>query len=163
MYPLYKDLRERLGEPLWHDAHGVPRYAPFEPKLLGIYDKWAVLFLVECQACKKQFKCAAGTEPFMDAIRRDPTRKWEDGDFEKLQEPMTVIDSVLGWGDAPWHTATGAEDQFNGQCAGTTMGTGVVAILEVWHRPSYSEWERFELSSSQANTLLCHDQEETQQ
>jgi hypothetical protein len=45
MYPLYKDLRERLGEPLWHDAEGVPRYAPFEPSLLGIYDRWAVLFV----------------------------------------------------------------------------------------------------------------------
>ena len=154
MYPLYKNLRERLGEPIWHDAEGVPRYAPFEPSLLGIYDRWAVLFVVECQACQKHFKCAAGTDPLVDAIRRDPTRQWDEGDFEKLKEPMTAIGNILGWGDAPWHNAKGEEDKFDGQCAGTTMSTDVVAILEVWHRPSCSDWERFELSNDQANKLL---------
>lgn len=31
MYPLYRDLRERLGTPKWIDREGVPRYSDFTP------------------------------------------------------------------------------------------------------------------------------------
>ena len=27
----YFDIRSRLGEPLWFDDNGVPRYVPFTP------------------------------------------------------------------------------------------------------------------------------------
>jgi hypothetical protein len=30
-------------EPDRHDGNGVPSYAPFAPRLLGVYDKFALL------------------------------------------------------------------------------------------------------------------------
>ena len=58
MYPVYADLREKLGAPSWHDKHGVPRHCEFHPTMLDVYDDWAVMMEVECQACGKTFACA---------------------------------------------------------------------------------------------------------
>lgn len=144
MYPLYKDLRDRLGEPLWHDANGVPRYAPFHPNLLGIYDNWAVLFCVRCQACRRDFSCAVGR----DSIRLVTEKRIE---FQEQNNPFQVLTQIVGWGDAPWH-----DDER--QCAGTTMSSTVVGILEVWHREK-CDWNRIEIEKSLA-AFLCDEGEE---
>jgi len=139
MYPLYQDLRERLGEPLWHDQNGVPRYAPFEPDLLGIYDTWACLFVVQCQACRRQFDCATGYDLTGDIswILRSSKEELEDG-FALRDDANAMMERFMAWGDAPWH------DDDN-QCAGTTMTTYIVDIKELWHR-SDREWQRVEIS-----------------
>lgn len=147
MYPLYKDIRERLGEPLWHDQDGVPRYAEFNPQLLGIYDDWACLFVVECQSCSRQFKCAAGLSVVHYCMKNylHDKSKWDEM-TGKRDDAEFVLPHLIGWGDAPWH-----DDER--QCAGTTMSTDVVAILEVWHRKN-SEWKRVTISHELANSLL---------
>ncbi len=131
MYPLYRDLREKLGEPLWHDQHGVPRYAEFHPSLLGIYDEWAALFVVECQSCGRTFPCAKGISKMSDHRRIVEL-------FEALKTADGALYNLIVWGDAPWHDFEGNQASFDSQCAGTTMTTSVVDILQLWHRDR--EW-----------------------
>lgn len=139
MYPIYRDLREKLGEPLWHDAEGVPRYAPFEPNLLGIYDEWACLFVVRCQGCSRDFHCAAGwtiTNGLMHLTAEQSKER-----FDKKDDAATVLPLFVGWGDAPWHGYNGDD----GQCSGTTMSTEIMDVREIWHRVNY-KWEPVEVT-----------------
>lgn len=56
MYRLYRDIRDKLGEPLWHDEHGVPRYVAFHPSMCGVYDVHVALLEIECQGCGEHFQ-----------------------------------------------------------------------------------------------------------
>lgn len=142
VYPLYSDIRERLGEPLWHDEHGVPRYAPFHPSLLGVYDDRAALFEVMCQSCGRIFPCAAGT-----------TRLWPIMAGKGTEEETldATLRRIIGWGDAPWHTHEGG-----GQCAGTTMATTIAGIVSVWEKIDH-EWQQVEMTNSQVREILGDD------
>ena len=52
MLPDYSDIRSRITEePTWFDARGVPRYGEFSPRMLGVYDMYALLAEIECQMC----------------------------------------------------------------------------------------------------------------
>lgn len=131
MYPLYKDIRTKLGEPVWIDQHGVPRYEPFHPELLGIYDKWALEIEVKCQSCHQLFLCAAGS----DEYEFNPATK-SMNHFKTVDD---AINRLSGWGDAPWHTHKGDQDKFDGQCAGTTMCSDSREI-RLWRRDHQNGW-----------------------
>lgn len=131
MYRLYEDIRERCGEPLWHDDQGVPRYRPYHPRDGGIYDRWSALLEIECQGCRRRF-LVGDCYSTMDLIR--DTR---DGDPIPAA-PVLPTAEHAGWfcfGDAPWHEAE------HGQCSGTTMSTGVLRVVEFWAREHF-EWVR---------------------
>lgn len=150
MYPLYTDLRERLGEPLWHDSHGVPRYAPFHPTMLGVYDDWAALFEVTCCGCGQRFECGAGMHALGVTLRRsnrgqeslegltsdEDRRRWLERVHAELDCPKGATDHLVDWGDAPWHTLPEG-----GQCPGTTMGVDLGPVLQLWHKVR-GEWVR---------------------
>jgi len=142
MYPIYRDLRDKLGKPLWHDQYGVPRYAPFEPDLLGIYDDWAVLFVVQCQACGRHFDCASGLAVAHTVMSRGD---YDEGKFAKLNTLEGALEELVYWGDAPWH------DDDN-QCSGTTMSSDVAAIKEVWKKDR-GDWAQVEVPLKLANQI----------
>lgn len=135
MYPLYKDLRTRLGKPLWIDQHGVPRYDEFTPQdAAEIYNDFVLVMDVKCQSCGKMFKCVTSIAKHSLWLKSTPV------------EPTTknILSHLFGWGDAPWHTQHGDEDDFNGQCAGTAMSTDYVAS-EFWVRGKSREWIQMEI------------------
>jgi hypothetical protein len=121
MYPLYEDIRDRLGEPLWHDQNGVPRYAEFHPDLLGVYDVWALEMIVTCEGCGREFLCCSGIKHYAGS-----------GPFEILTTPGQAMDYLLGWGDAPWHMLGDIG------CPGTTNRADFTP-LRLWHRGD-AEW-----------------------
>lgn len=145
MYPLYRDIRDRLGVPIWHDQHGVPRYDEFHPSLLGIHDDWACHFLVRCPSCGEMFPCAVG----FNALSYIASQVNFIDLFDKRSSPEEMLPCFVGWGDAPYHPYP------TGQCAGTTMGADVCAILSVWYRDS--EWGKVEISLGLANSLCGYD------
>lgn len=121
MYRPYHDLREKLGEPLWHDDQGVPRYAAFQPSACGVYDQYVALLDVACQACGQSFLVSDSTSDEAHPPKF-PTRE-DAGDF--------------GYGDAPWHD--------EGRCAGITMNTVTRRVVEFWTKdggPYKSDWRR---------------------
>lgn len=129
MYRPYFDLREKLGEPLWHDDQGVPRYVPYKPEHGGVYDHFSALLEIRCQACQQPFLVAASwdTRDAMEALRvshreDQPT----DPDVMKPVLPTAESAGSFGYGDAPWHG--------DRQCGGTTMSTDVFRVVEFWTR-----------------------------
>lgn len=128
MYPLYKDLKTRLGPPKWYDQNGTPRYDDFTPKEAAqIYSEWVALMTIECQACGKAFQCANAVA-YWDLKIRQPY-----GREPKANDAPNMVPWVAGWGDAPWHDADGDECGFDSQCSGTTMSTDWTS-LRVWFR-----------------------------
>ena len=121
----YRDITRRLGNPLWYDPQGVPRYDPFEPRLLGVYIQFAALLSVECQYCRRRFQCAVEAVP----------REWCPVcmDFHPAPIlPTTVQTGFCSWGDPPPH-----------DCAGDTMGADVLGVLQFWRRDGKTlEWRR---------------------
>lgn len=133
MYPLYRDIRERLGPPLWIDKHGVPRYCEFTPDAAAeIYCDWVALMTVKCQACDRLFQCANAVWYAGLII--------ESGNIPHPNDAPHMIPLLARWGDAPWHDGEGDECGFDGQCAGTTMTTDWIA-LRVWKRDRFEWWE----------------------
>jgi hypothetical protein len=127
MLPAYDDIRSRIAEPpLWHDRHGVPRYEPFKPQMLGVYDDLAVLAEIACQRCAKRFLVGAGwtrLDVFADPI---VVRKLAD------------LAESFDYGDPPRHAVDA------GRCAGETMSSDVVQIVEAWERVGL-DWVRLDL------------------
>lgn len=116
MYPLYRDIKERLGKPVWYDRHGVPRYSEINPSdAAEIYCDCVVQLRVRCQDCGKVFNCVTAASKCNLNFSNPVT--W----FEEFQSDP--LKHSAGWGDAPWHDADGDECGFESQCAGTTMRT----------------------------------------
>jgi len=133
MYQPYEDILSRLGEPKWWDENGVPRYEDFEPALCAdIYAVFAALLEITCQGCGRPLPVSAAWSVCEDAL-------WDkDGKNPLPVEglPDKEGSGCFGYGDAPWHT-----HESGGQCSGTTMSTGVTAVLQFWERAS-TDWER---------------------
>jgi len=119
--PDYGDIRSRLGEPLWYDRHGVPRYDPFTPDMCGVYARYVALLEIACQACGRRFMVAVdldGLECF----------RWNQRGVSVL--PTDEEAGVFCYGDPPRH-----------DCVGDTMLSDVCRIVEFWERSQETGWE----------------------
>jgi len=117
MRPSYSDIRALTDqESLWFTKDGVPRYQPFYPKMLGVYDRSAVLVEIECGSCGRRMLIGDGT-PAMTLFRI------ARGEFSEI----TLERFAKSWvaGDPPRHDCPGA---------GETMSANEVAIIEAWER-----------------------------
>lgn len=114
----YTDITDRLGEPLWWDDQGVPRYVPFHP---GVIDVMRVVALMEirCQECHKVFKVASA---------------WNN---TSCIMPTPESAGSLTYGDPPFVMCCRA---------GYTMCSEELRILEMWQfdvmRPREEQWRR---------------------
>ena len=118
MHEGYKDIRSRLGEPLWWDDRAVPRYDPFVPQLAAsVYADEVALLLIACQGCRRTFAVAA-------------TSAWPGLRGTLLK---SIREQPWCWGDPP-----------NVECcpAGPTMNSEALAVLEYWVRDAKHDWER---------------------
>lgn len=116
----YKDIVSRLGQPLWWDEVGCPRYEPFTPRLCNnIYAIEAVLVKIGCQGCRKRFLVAITRGAFVpyDTLRVD------------------IMDGVLHYGDPPPHSDC---------AAGATMNCLDLRVVEYWRMSPLFEWVRDE-------------------
>lgn len=119
----YSDIRSRLGEPLWYDNHGVPRYEPFGPDLCSVYPVAVTLLLIECQSCAEKFRVSI---------------EFHDHAFCKhgvtaFDPPTPESIANLHYGDPPIHG-----------CVGDTMNCIDLRVLEFWRRDlsHLRDWER---------------------
>ena len=116
----YYDIRDQLGEPCWHDEHGVPRYREFTPRgCANIYAWQAALVEVQCQHCSRIMRVAMTSEP---------------GSGRALREKLAGRWCRWGYGDMPDH----------GCLAGETMNAETVRVVEFWERDvgRWKDWER---------------------
>ncbi|AEG14358.1 hypothetical protein Desku_0752 [Desulfofundulus kuznetsovii DSM 6115] len=122
MKPDYDDIKSRLGEPLWYDRHGVPRYDPFEPGMCGVYAEYVALLEIACQACGRRFTVAVD----LDSVE---CVGWQD------RTGLSVLPGVdkpgaFCYGDPPRH-----------ECIGDTMSSDVCRIVEFWERSQGTRWK----------------------
>jgi len=104
MLPAYGDIRARIAEP------------PFMPKMLGVYDDFAVLAEIACQSCGGRFLVGGGWTRF--DVFADPI----------IVRTLAGLAESFDYGDPPSHDAAA------GRCAGETMSSDVVRIVEAWER-----------------------------
>jgi len=119
--PDYNDIRSRLGDPLWYDRHGVPRYDPFRPGMCGVYARYVALLEIACQACGRRFAVAVD----LDDLER---LEWEkEGAFVL---PTAEDPGAFCYGDPPRHG-----------CVGDTMSSYTCRIAEFWERSQETGWK----------------------
>lgn len=134
----YRDITSRLGQPLWFDSNGVPRYDKFHPDLCGIYDDYVAYIELGCQGCSKTF---------MVSVERRKFRMWPKVEKNELPEPPNEIGS-FHYGDPPRHDIPNptVEDVYRGgwslHCSGVTMNSFPIRIVEFWEKNKNFHWER---------------------
>jgi hypothetical protein len=125
MLPSYADIRALTDvEPIWFDHNGVPRYAPFHPRLLGVYDCFAVLAEIECQSCGRHLLIGEG--------RPKRSIHFFHDDPEVIEYSLAALAQHFVFGDPPRHDCPGA---------GETMACIERRIVEAWERQS-DKWVR---------------------
>ena len=116
MLPSYDDIRSRISEePKWWDEHGVPRYEPFHPDMLGIYDSEAALIEIQCQRCGKTFLVGIGWEKTRIFLTEG-----------RYARPTAGNIGSYHYGDPPRHGWT------EGCVAGDTMNCVSIRVVEFW-------------------------------
>ena len=124
MLPDYWDILEAIdAEPLWYDGSGVPRYAPFIPSMLGVYDAFAVHARIACQGCRRPFEVARGW-----------TSRWfapgaEMGTSELVRPTLDELVRGFRYGDPPRHG-----------CGGDSMQSVGLRILAAWSNSPGRDW-----------------------
>jgi hypothetical protein len=135
MLPKYEDilaLANAIGRrPLWWDEDGVPRFAPFHPRLLGVYDRYAALGELMCAACGKRMPVGVGRPGI--TITRDNVTTYD------LADVIAVLES---FGDPPRHDDERGGSDGNTGCAGETMTSTFTHLIETWVLGNHFQWER---------------------
>jgi len=109
----YADIRDKLGEPVWWDECGVPRYCEFAPdKAANIYWRECALLAIACQNCGQEFAVCM-TWASLDMAKGTPSLG------ERLKS------GELDYGDPP-----------NVRCcpAGPTMMSETLGVVEFWQQ-----------------------------
>ena len=113
----YNDICSLINrEPTWFDEYGVPRYAPFGPRLCAnIYVDEAALVEVACQSCGRLFHVAHSAQRRHGNVA------------------AAIRARELDYGDPP-----------NVGCclAGATMNSVPHRVIEYWARSSVMVWSR---------------------
>ena len=110
----YGDIIEQLGQPLWWDDNGVPRYRKFHPELCGVYANIIILLLIKCQHCDKHFFVAKEISSYDQTTPTPTPKRWWEWHY----------------GDPPPHG-----------CSGDAANSVPLRIVEFWTR-EFSEWRR---------------------
>lgn len=119
MLPDYDDIKDAIDrEPLWYDGHGVPRYQPFSPTMLGVYDNFAVFAEIACQNCRRVFYVGVGACRIAFAAGV-PTKN-----------SLAGLVNRYHYGDPPIHG-----------CVGDTMNSVAYRVLEAWEHTKATNWE----------------------
>ena len=115
----YPDITERLGEPLWWDEVGCPRYAEFTPNLVNnIYAREVILLEIECQNCERRMKVAMSWCPLLPLDSCPSLRS-------------CIEDKTVHYGDPPCFECAG----------GATENCTDIRVLEFW-RHAECKWVR---------------------
>ena len=116
----YKDIRDKLGYPVWWDECGAPRYCKVGPSLVNdIYADEVVFLEVRCQRCGHVFVVARS----LNFLEKHQQGK---GFVDRLE-----ADEEIPYGDPP-----------NIGCcyAGPTMQSISVRVISCWTKGHHHEW-----------------------
>lgn len=140
----FDDIISKLGEPIWYDIAGFPRYCKFEPdKTSNIYATFAIYYEIGCQGCGRKFNVAASYSDF-DMYENFLSKKFiKENEDKKVaiselalpwfkEQTPEQLANILHYGDPPAHG-----------CVGDTMNCYDLRILEFWYQDNH-DWQRIE-------------------
>jgi hypothetical protein len=164
----YDDILKLLGEPLWYDDVGVPRYVVFHPRECGKHAYAIALSKGMCNECQKTFLVSSVKyrNDLRDAARTlssQVTRIEEllhtpkgvifpdalqeallvrDDDYPILQRPQIGSVGDFHYGEPPWHDCVGDE-------------LIPLEVIQYWERGEYvlEKTSKLVQSSSLAGTM----------
>lgn len=125
MYIVYDDILSRVqGRPRWW-LNGFPRYRPFTPNDVGVYEHEVALVHTECQGCGMRYDVAV-----------------KSGRLGRSLRNVIAYENQLDIGDPP------NACRFLGRdcSAGAVMSSFQIAVVEYWTRDSAltRDWRRDE-------------------
>jgi hypothetical protein len=123
MHCAYKDIRDKLGDPMWWDEQAVPRYATFDPEIVAnIYAREVALVEIACQGCGRRFPVAFSWASF-ESVHGNPVPPISE----------RIIKKELYYKDPP----------NVGCCSGVCSTSVPLRVLEFWkYGKSPFDWER---------------------
>lgn len=133
----YWDILDKLGEPVWWNEHGVPRYCEFSVDEASIYAEQVALVRITCQGCGHPFQICMSSTVY-DRARDDRE------DLETYIRATVLEETFFDVGDGyQMRREFGYGDPPNIGCcsAGPTMTSVPERILEFWRR-SGGAWVR---------------------
>lgn len=140
----YSEITNKLGEPLWWDEKGVPRYEPFENHYqCGVYNKAVAYLRIECQNCRKSFfvtSVIAYNAGFSQFVQKRLERiknllSEEMVSHENLQKAFNEHEEDFYQIERPKLNNVGDfyyKDPPNHGCIGDTMGSIEREVLQYW-------------------------------
>lgn len=143
----YDDIRalaDKLGmQPIWWDAHGVPRYVEHHPRhAADIYANEAVLLRIACQLCQTE-QLVQMTWSSMSTVRAQIHAEWAclsrgapKPDVGQMSLAEFIRTGTIHYGDPPHHDIGGEFCH-----AGCTMNCDDLAVVEYWRRDE-GDWRR---------------------
>ena len=119
----YQDIIKKLGEPLWWDEVGCPRYEEFKPSLCNdIYISEAALVRIACQSCGHKTLVGMSWSKSSCVFSAHPPNPLSD----------QIKDGYIHYGDPPPHN-----------CCGDTMNCLDLKVLQFWKKErAFHNWER---------------------
>ncbi|MBX3528637.1 MAG: hypothetical protein KF904_20750 [Rhodoblastus sp.] len=128
MHNDYSDITSRIAEaPSWFDTNGVPRYGAFTPRALpDIYCDECALVEIACQDCGQRYKVAFSSGQ-MDRLRNAMRATADLTSIDRRPIATSIKKAEIGYGDPP-------NCLHKDGCAGATMTSDAVRVLEYWSR-----------------------------
>lgn len=130
---------EKLGEPIWYDENGTPRYCEFNPQYCYPYARVVAFFEIQCSHCEKIFKVATSTDLLNEYdkdfnIERLKSIINNPQVINKVNDLYEVIDqypelSLFDYGDPPFHWK---DKNLNEPCMGYASSSFTTKILAVY-------------------------------
>lgn len=144
MHNAYQDIRTlTTEEPQWWDERAVPRYCAFSPQhIANIYAEEAVLMLVTCQGCGREFRVAMS----QDVLERHGGRTIAPGD--PISMALDAVDADAHRGSTLAELISKRElhygDPPNSDCcaSGPTMNSEPRRVIEYWSSRRGNTWVR---------------------
>lgn len=153
MHNDYSDITSRIAEaPSWFDTHGVPRYGAFAPRALpDIYCDECALVEIACQDCGRRYKVAFSSGQ-MDRLRNAMRAKADLTSIDRRPIATSIQKAEIGYGDPP-------NCLHKDGCAGHTMTSDAIRVLEYWSRfdPSYVDQSRKSITNPDAYFAWTRD------
>ena len=109
----YGDIISKLGQPVWWDEVGCPRYAPFKPWMTcDFYAKEVALLRIQCQSCHAKYVVCVSAG-LLD------------------ERPLQTRSQPLAYGDPPRYCCQ----------LGASMTSETIEVAELWVREK-GKWRK---------------------
>ncbi len=148
MHRSYEDIlafaAKNGDEVLWWDEHAVPRFSEFDWWGTGVYEKYAVLYEIACQSCRRKFNVLTSWSDHELQWYEVPNKYSAKGTSRVGVESIAFVPEGIITDSGTWTIEDLVEDLHYGDppahgCIGDTMNSVPLKIIKVLRRADFGE------------------------